>query len=42
MRKGRKNINNLGRRIERVRIPNEDMGGWIKVLGEGGYVYRIN
>ena len=36
MRKERKNINNLEGKIEKVRIPDEDIKGWFEVLSEGG------
>jgi len=36
MRKERKNINNLEGKIEKVRIPDEDIKGWFEILSEGG------
>ena len=36
MKKERKNINNLEGKIEKVRIPDEDIKGWFEVLSEGG------
>jgi hypothetical protein len=34
--KTKRKYNNLGGEIKRIRIPDEDMSGWIKVLKEGG------
>jgi hypothetical protein len=36
MRKERKNINNLEGKIEKVRIPDENIKEWFEVLSEGG------
>jgi hypothetical protein len=36
MRKERKYINNLGGKIEKVRIPDENIKEWFEVLSEGG------
>ena len=36
MKKERKNINNLEGKIEKVRIPDENIKEWFEVLSEGG------